>query len=302
MQPIESSLFPELEQLEKENLIIVGNGFDIAHGIKSRYSDFRKWLGSQKHVNLIRLMDIFFSNQRDVWSDLEVALGEYDEKSILSFCRPDEEFDLDHSLSSATRIEDSPMAIFQPMLRDFKEYFKEWVSSIEIEGIEKFIPLSTQCKYLSFNYTDTLESVYKIPADNIVHIHGSRLLKDEFVIGHNKYRNPSDVWSNESIIFESQAMENIINWMNDFVKDYKGNIGKYHTFFAQLASIKQVVVYGHSMNEIDWPYFEEIINFSGNDIPWRVSYFSVTDINNINKFQSKYKLTKLSKFSINDNK
>lgn len=293
----ETTLFPELEQLEKESLIIVGNGFDIAHGIKSRYSDFRKWLVSKNQVRLIRLMDIFFSNQRDVWGDLEKALGEYDEESILSFCRPDEEFDLEHSFRSAARVEDSPMAIFQPILENFKDYFKKWVYSIEITGAEKYLHLSTQCKYLSFNYTDTLETIYKIPANNIIHIHGSRLLRDEFVIGHNKHRDPSDVWSDESIIFESQAMENIINWMNDFIKDYKGNINMYHTFFAQLASIKKIVVYGHSMSKIDWPYFEEIINLSGNGIPWRVSCFSATDYDNIKAFQSMFNLTNLSTFS-----
>ena len=26
------------------NLIVIGNGFDIAHGIDSRYSDFHKYL------------------------------------------------------------------------------------------------------------------------------------------------------------------------------------------------------------------------------------------------------------------
>ena len=46
------------------------------------------------------MMDTFFSNQRDVWSGIEQALGEYDEKDILKHCRPDEEFDLDHSLCS----------------------------------------------------------------------------------------------------------------------------------------------------------------------------------------------------------
>ena len=126
------SLFPELDKLESETLIVIGNGFDIAHGIKSTYCDFRNWLMAKKESSLIGLMDTFFSNKRDVWNDIEKALGEYDEESILSFCRPDEEFDYDHSLSSSARIEDSPMAIFQPVLEQFKDRFDEWVESIEI--------------------------------------------------------------------------------------------------------------------------------------------------------------------------
>ena len=41
----------------------------------------------------VRQYDIFFSNQREIWGDIEKALGEYDEDSILEFCKPDEEFD-----------------------------------------------------------------------------------------------------------------------------------------------------------------------------------------------------------------
>ena len=32
------------------------------------------------------------------------------------------------------------------------------------------------------------------------------------------------------------------------------------TFFNRLIDVKQIITYGHSMSEIDWPYFEEIIN------------------------------------------
>ena len=43
------------------------------------------------------MMDIFFSNQRDIWSGIEQALGEYNEDSILEYCKPDKDFDYDHS-------------------------------------------------------------------------------------------------------------------------------------------------------------------------------------------------------------
>lgn len=33
-------LFPEIEQQNKQTLVVIGNGFDIANGIKSSYSDF----------------------------------------------------------------------------------------------------------------------------------------------------------------------------------------------------------------------------------------------------------------------
>lgn len=33
-----SYLFPEILTEEQETLVIIGNGFDLAHGIKSKYS------------------------------------------------------------------------------------------------------------------------------------------------------------------------------------------------------------------------------------------------------------------------
>lgn len=56
-------------------LYIIGNGFDLAHGIKSSYSNFREWLVVNNKDNLVGMMDVFFSNQRDIWSGIEQALG-----------------------------------------------------------------------------------------------------------------------------------------------------------------------------------------------------------------------------------
>lgn len=278
-------------------LYIIGNGFDLAHGIKSSYWNFREWLGNNRS-NLIGMMDIFFSNQRDVWSSIEQALGEYNEESILDYCRPDEEFDYDHSLSSSARVEDSPMTFFQPVLEEFRDAFRDWVDSIEISGIEKVYKLNTDSRYLSFNYTDTLETEYGIAQNKITHIHGSRLNDEEYIIGHNNNRNPSSVWDDDGLTFEQQAYENIIVWMNEFTKQYNRNIANHSSFFDSLYDIKQIIVIGHSMSKVDWPYFREIIKNIGKEIPWIVYCHSIDDRNNTNLFKSVFEL---SSVTIKDN-
>lgn len=278
-------------------LYIIGNGFDLAHGIKSSYWNFREWLGNNRS-NLIGMMDIFFSNQRDVWSNIEQALGEYNEESILDYCRPDEEFDYDHSLSSSARVEDSPMTFFQPVLEEFRDAFRDWVDSIEISGIEKVYKLNTDSRYLSFNYTDTLETEYGIAQNKITHIHGSRLNDEEYIIGHNNNRNPSSVWDDDGLTFEQQAYENIIVWMNEFTKQYNRNIANHSSFFDSLYDIKQIIVIGHSMSKVDWPYFREIIKNIGKEIPWIVYCHSIDDRNNTNLFKSVFEL---SSVTIKDN-
>ncbi len=130
---------------------------------------------------LVSLMDIFFSNQRDVWGDIEKALGEYDEDSIVEYCKPDEEIDYDHPTRSMAAVEDSPEWIFRPVLDEFIEAFKDWVDSIDIAKAGKVRELPVECKYLTFNYTETLEVIYGIPASNILHIHGSRILDNGFL-------------------------------------------------------------------------------------------------------------------------
>ena len=241
-------LFPDI-QLDNNTLFIIGNGFDLAHGIKSSYWNFREWLGNNRS-NLIGMMDIFFSNQRDVWSSIEQALGEYNEESILDYCRPDEEFDYDHSLSSSARVEDSPMTFFQPVLEEFRDAFRDWVDSIEIRGIKKLYRLNPDSRYLSFNYTDTLETGYGITPNQVTHIHGSRLNDEEYIIGHNNNRNPSSVWDDDGLTFEQQAYENIIVWMNEFTKQYNRNIANHSSFFDSLYDIKQIIVIGHSMSTL----------------------------------------------------
>lgn len=275
-------------------LYIIGNGFDLAHGIKSGYWHFKKWLIHNGKDSLVGLMDIFFSNERDVWSSIEQALGEYDEESILEYCKPDKEFDFDHSLSASARIEDSPMAIFQPVLDEFRDAFRDWVNSIEISGVEKVYKLNTDSRYLSFNYTDTLETEYGIAQNQVTHIHGSRLNDDEYIIGHNNNRDPSSVWDDDGLTFEQQAYENIIVWMNEFTKQYNRNIANHSSFFNSLYDIKQIVVIGHSMSKIDWPYFEEIIKNIGKDIPWTVYCHNKEDRKNTDSFKTFFRLSSVT--------
>lgn len=242
-------------------LYIIGNGFDLAHGIKSSYSDFREWLVRNEN-KIVEMMDIFFSNQRDIWSGIEQALGEYDEESILDYCRPDEEFDYEHSLSASARVEDSPMTIFQPVMDEFREAYHNWVNSIEINGIEKIYNLNPESLFFTFNYTDTLETEYGINKNQVTHIHGSRLNDDEYIIGHNNYRD-----------------------------QYSENIANYSSFFCSLENIKQIVVIGHSMSKVDWPYFEEIKKNIDKDVPWLVYCHNMDDRINTDNFKFSFKLS-----------
>lgn len=291
------SLFPELDLIAKNTLIIIGNGFDLACGIKSRYCDFRQWLVSKNMNHFIDLMDIFFSNKRDVWGDIEKALGEYDESSILDFCIPNKEIDYDHPTRYVASVEDSPDSVFRPVLDEFVEIFTDWVNDIDITRAKKIRELPTISKYITFNYTETLETIYGIPESNILHIHGSRLSGNDYIVGHNNYRDPDDVYNDDSeLYFVQETWGKIIAWMNELLKNTEFIIADNKEYFNSLSEIEQVIVYGHSLYEVDWPYMEEVINQIGKDKPWRISYHEEKDLHQIDAFVKANKLDNVSTF------
>ena len=109
-------LLDEEVQFSDKVLFIIGNGFDISHGIKSRYADFHDYLVDNKKGSLLNFLDNFFNNSGKLWSDLENTLGEYDPDTILDECSPGDEIDLDHYMRSTAAIADSPLSILDPCL------------------------------------------------------------------------------------------------------------------------------------------------------------------------------------------
>lgn len=273
------TLFPDMTPHPSEVLYIIGNGFDISHGINSRYSDFERWVEEKGNDQLIDMMDIFFSNEHYLWADVETALGEYREEEIFDYCKPNEEIDYDHMMRSVAATEDGPDWIFKPVLNKFLENFTDWVDSIDISPACQQQQLGTQSKYLTFNYTETLEKVYGIPDDNILHIHGSRAVKGgAYIMGHNNIK-PDDLYDtlNGELYFEQDTKNKIIGWMNELHKDTSSIIRHNASFFHSLSGITHVVVIGHSVNEVDWPYFDEINKSVGSNTHWHFHSHSSDD-------------------------
>ena len=58
-------------------IILIGNGFDLAHGLKTSYQDFLKWILKQKDYNTegnIFLEHLYYKQNLNKWIDIE---GEY---------------------------------------------------------------------------------------------------------------------------------------------------------------------------------------------------------------------------------
>ncbi len=89
-------------------LQVIGNGFDLAHGMETSWGDFNKWLKSSDHSDLIYFLEEYVGIETDLWKDFEKALGEYSVNDIYEKCKEGIEIDYDHMMRSAFAIEDSP--------------------------------------------------------------------------------------------------------------------------------------------------------------------------------------------------
>lgn len=286
-----------LKSSGSDTLIIIGNGFDLFHGIKSSYHDFRDFV-KKNHRSLVGMMDEFFCGKTEFWKDIEESLGEYDVRKIFEYCKGDEEIDFKHFTRSASAIEDAPIYLFNPHMEEFYQQFKKWVNKIcistpiNINDTSISINLPKDSKYFTFNYTETLEKLYRIPQKNILHIHGSRCYKKSgYIFGHNHYREP--IVNNDKITlmpYEKEAVKGIIETMNGYLKNPQDVIGCKLRFFDGLIGIKRVIVFGHSFSKIDSPYFEKILKQIGNQAQWFISYHSQQDCQRIKQFADSHNI------------
>lgn len=112
-------------------------------------------------------------------------------------------------------------------------------------------------RFLTFNYTDTLECVYGIDAENVLHIYGRAASGDELIVGHN---NPAKMPKGieDDFLDNTANIRAIVETVNKLEKKTKKIIACNRMFFDSLGSIDEVTVYGHSIEDVDMPYFEEV--------------------------------------------
>ena len=157
-------------------LIICGNGFDLHHGFRTSYSAYRDFLLSRYPQSFKNFKDFRYlsPSNSNRWSDLESSLTiDYEEfiYSSISDYYPDWNNDSD------SRCYDLDIDIEQQtkFIYDFTgKYFFEWLSDIDYSvAKDKLGCIEPEDLFINFNYTNTLEVVYKIPDENVFHIHGS---------------------------------------------------------------------------------------------------------------------------------
>lgn len=281
-----------------KRLVIIGNGFDLAHKLPTRYGDFKKQL-SDEHADFYDKICKYLP-ESILWKYFEGALAELDYEQI-----QDENscYLLDYGDENWS---DSAHYDFQFMIgealsfaSDIPQYFSDWISGIDTCA-EPIMPSHIVDKnniYLNFNYTDTLEQVYNIPSENILYIHGKALSSDKLIVGHHSkdliQEEPELQFATEEerqLYYEDYAEDVRVTEAKGIIKSYfrttykdsERIIANNRQFFDSLTDVEEIYIYGHSLSDIDLDYFCEIHNCVSPNCKWYISYFNEEAFHNAN--------------------
>ncbi len=262
----------DLTDFKERTLFIIGNGFDIAHGIKSSYKDYHNWLLQHGYHEFVAYMESIFpaieNGEQLLWKDFEEAIGRYNPREIhMKYFQGVDSYQ--YAKETQLRVTER----IKPFVDMIPKTLIEWARDIDYPCSPKYEGLTQDSKYLTFNYTKVLERVYGINQCKICHIHGCT--EDEkIIVGHNHKRNPQDEDDNQLNI--KMSRRNIVELMNKNEKPVMDIIKKNADFFNSLCNIQRIIVIGHSMGEVDIPYFEEISKRIKRDCIWHF-YWHATD-------------------------
>lgn len=299
-----------------KTLYIIGNGVDIYHGIKSRYSDYCAWLEKNAPDVCQKLCTIYDVNdENDWWSDFEQNLAKINfdylatvygeqryEMGTDDFCDAD-----NHRGFIQVEID------ICDVLKSVKRTFYKWVLELNNTSVKRCFYLEKkESFFLTLNYTKTLEKVYGIPQQQIFHIHGS-LDGEDFVLGHGKtvtelykeIKGPrmeipnglTEEQLDEWITFycDDSFMDSIIDaaavYLAKLQKNVKQIVLKNQFMFKSFESVVKIYILGFSFSSIDIPYLEELIKYVNTEkVLWVVSFYNDRDIKRIEEFRIKHSL------------
>lgn len=259
-------------QIKKDTLIIIGNGFDRWQGLNTGYFDFRDYYLAHRDEILRRLrikkrtiqyedgriidisdVELIYGDpfqpkelEDDFWGTFESSLDKIDADRINLFFGKDRQGlrEMKKSIRNANRI--------------LREAFCQWISTIEIGKKNVEYNFGNNCLFINFNYTDTLLKRFGVCAEDEFHIHGEANDPKSIVVGHSTHPQlPEEMLYRLGGRFRGLYFVEQILYETD--KHIQDNIRLLCMFLATKGTfpvdIKQVFVLGHSMSLPDIEYF-----------------------------------------------
>ena len=281
------------------NLIIIGNGFDLAHNLNTKYSDFKEYLKrSNDGLNLYKRLSTLFDEDQ-LWNRFEYELGNLRRSDVLNRNRYYlKSYSDEHWSDSFHHDYQEHINNEIDIMPSIRELLKKWILSINTNEGMAYQSISSllkrNSKVLSFNYTNTLETIYGIPHDQILYVHGYAYANDVLVVGHHNYNSikkgvdfemmsedEKESYYEHILSFDVRILEAediVNNYFIDAYKDTLSIVENNKLFFESLIDVTNVYVLGHSMNEVDYDYYRIIASSVNSDCFWYIYVHDEEDI------------------------
>jgi len=244
----------------KNVLYIIGNGFNLHHGLKTSYADFREDKVKKTPYLMKGLVQLYGKNNmyNDMWwNDFESMLGSIDYNC------------LENTHNGKTLGESKVKSLLK---NNLPILFGEWIDNVCIKTTEdKNLDIDPRATFFNFNYTLTLENVYHVSSENIWHIHRSvrDVEKGEYpIVGHSYNQRElfqkSLQYRNTHPCVNNAFLDDVTATLGLCSKGVEKRIETNDDGFGQYSQIDKYIIMGFSFNKFDMPYIKKIIAVNSN--------------------------------------
>ena len=222
----------------RKKVLILGNGFDINIGWKTRYKDFvmSHFWPLREQVCDSQLSNFLYDKvDVECWFDLELLLKKYATDIYVenAFDQKDEEFF------------DSVKAALTLFIKHEASKTID-TNSLAIQVLRACITNGYFSSIYSFNYTDLFSIAHKALIHNRFNyrsVHGS-VAQDSIILGIDDLTNTRMGYS--------------------YLKKVRSPFYQSHPIRFDLQECDEVVFFGHSLGDIDYPYFSDFFEAQSN--------------------------------------
>ena len=227
----------------QNNVFIVGNGFDLALGLPTKYSEFahsdywpvsedaaerRDYLLQKKYTSLEAYLDD--RRNLETWFDLEQELYQYAQEKGLSGAHNENADDIKRNIEYFYLLQTK----LCDYIRSVQNNFQNFHYDVARDVLEAIVNNGFFNSMYSFNYTE-LPPILDHNNIECIHLHGR--VKDRSVI--------------LGVDDEKKLRDGYDKMIKTSSKHYK-----FHDFYNALALANEVVIFGVSFGDIDYSYFD----------------------------------------------
>lgn len=276
----------------KKYLVITGNGFDLAHDCKTSYKDFKEYI-EDSYSDLAYYLEC--CSPANLWTDFENKLGELDVSELYSnildginiFGNDEDEHNYHQKADEINIVETL-------LIDGLKNALNDWVLTIDVNKEKKVCleKILKEADIVTFNYTKTIESIYE---RDVIHLHGKAQKRTKWdhhdisdpvsnlVVGHGNANASSDLDSVKTtpsyeIVVEEAESNGHRDVLKELYKNTSKQMMKLQPIFSNAGKYTKVFIIGHSLSQIDAPYFTELSTKLDKTAQIIVSYYDDSDL------------------------